>query len=45
MDLQAGREALLELLALYRSRSHHQGHGLRGHGEANEEERGTLPLE
>ena len=26
MDLQAGREALLELLALYRSRSHHQGH-------------------
>jgi uncharacterized protein len=24
MDLQAGREALLELLALYRSRSHHQ---------------------
>lgn len=24
MDLQAGREALLELLALYRRRSHHQ---------------------
>jgi uncharacterized protein len=24
LDLQAGREALLELLALYRSRSHHQ---------------------
>ncbi|PIU54126.1 MAG: hypothetical protein COS90_02445, partial [Deltaproteobacteria bacterium CG07_land_8_20_14_0_80_60_11] len=24
MDLQAGREALLELLALYRHRSHHQ---------------------
>jgi hypothetical protein len=24
MDLQAGREALLELLAYYRSRSHHQ---------------------
>jgi len=45
MDLQAGREALLELLALYRSRSHHQGHGLRGHGGANEGERGTLPLE
>jgi hypothetical protein len=45
MDLQAGGDALLELVALYLSRSHHQGHGLRGHGGANKGERGTLPLE